>query len=175
MVLYELLTGHRPFAYTPFSALEIPEKISLGERPQLDTGYAVTRVVELMKRSWRQEAQDRPTAGQLIGEMKKESFVVQHRTLSIPRAVAVDHVCAAVDYVSAPPTNCLVDSRLDGIAAILQSPGHVGDQTILTRQTDVVQSGMLWAIGGSGNDRRFSVANAQTRRCQLKEISFPGK
>ena len=171
MVLYELLTGHRPFAHSPFSALEVPEKISLGERPPLDSGYTIPRFVELLLESWSQEARDRPTAQEIIIEMKTDSFAVQHRTLPSPRFVALDHICPAVDN-SAIPTNCLVDSRQEKIKAVLQASTE--EKPTLTRQTDLLQSGVVWAIGGSGDERRLTVANAQTGKYHLKEASFPG-
>jgi serine/threonine protein kinase len=171
MVLYELLTGHRPFARPPLSALEIPEKISLGERPPLDSHSTIPRFVELMFKSWRQKPQDRPTAQEIVKEMKTESFVVQRWILLSPRLVAIDHICPAIDN-SATLTNCLVDNRHEKIKAMLQN--SVEEKPAFPIQTDLIKSGIVWAIGGSGDERRLTIANAQTGRYHLREALFPG-
>lgn len=176
MFLHELLTGNWPWATTDASAPEIPEKISLGDRPSLDSGCSMTRFVELIEKSWRQAPHHRPTATQIVGEMKKASFVAQHLTLSVPCGNVIHHICSAVDHLRSPPVHRLMDSRQQEMTVLLNS--RVGTEEIraaATENCDVKHAGIIWGIGSSGRDRRLTIVNAETGRCQLKETAFPGK
>lgn len=68
MVLYELLTGARPFEDKQ-NVQEISKAITTGNRPELydfNTDPAFSSMVHLMYDCWRQAAIDRPTADQVI-------------------------------------------------------------------------------------------------------------
>ena len=67
MVLYELLTGARPFEDKQ-NVQEISKAVTMGNRPELfdyNTDHAFSSMVELMYDCWRQAAIDRPTADQV--------------------------------------------------------------------------------------------------------------
>lgn len=67
MVLYELLTGARPFEDKQ-NVQEISKAITTGNRPELydfNADPAFSSMVDLMYDCWRQAAVDRPTADQV--------------------------------------------------------------------------------------------------------------
>lgn len=67
MVLYELLTGARPFEDKQ-NVQEISKAITTGNRPEIydyNTDPAFSSMVDLMYDCWRQSAIDRPTADQV--------------------------------------------------------------------------------------------------------------
>lgn len=67
MVLYELLTGARPFEEKQ-NVQEINKAITTGNRPEIydfNSDPAFSGMIDLMYDCWRQAAMDRPTADQV--------------------------------------------------------------------------------------------------------------
>ena len=90
MVLYEMITLHRPF-HDLITAYLITEAVKKGERPIYcdvpQAFYGLLTITELMIKMWHQESVHRPVAKDVLKQLKDVSFQLLYgkRALEVPQ------------------------------------------------------------------------------------------
>eukprot|EP00731_Ephydatia_muelleri_P004699 Em0002g875a len=103
MLLYELLTGQRPFeSYT--NSLKMDAAINKGERPSLSESNlepSFPALVDLMEDCWRHTPSERPAAHEIVAQIDCPGFLCRKHTV----ATHMDQPLPKVDVVCVPPTS----------------------------------------------------------------------